>query len=178
LTNTFITPYESDRTKWSSLEGVNLVDGATYQIAMQPTLNQDKVMPESFRILFRKYLAKPEVKSLAPDGTPCMGITQGLLQRATINARKIVPVGKETDRRWEQGEDPSMIDSDVYVYEKRMKLVIADVSERKRWVAIGLRRLIREAKLSQKPITRVLKGEPVRPQTLSIIRHAAARILG
>jgi hypothetical protein len=43
-------------------------------------------------------------------------------------------IGKETDRRWEQGEDPSMLDSDIYVYEKRAKLVVVDVSERKRWL--------------------------------------------
>ena len=137
----FITPYESDRKKWSSLKGVNLVDGEPYQIAMQPTLNQDKVLPESFRILLRKYLGKPEVKSLSPDGTPCTGTTRGLLQMARVAAGRLVPVGKETDRRWEQGEDPSMIDSDIYVYEKRTKLVIADPSERKRFEAIGLRRL-------------------------------------
>jgi hypothetical protein len=104
---------------WSSLDGVNLVDGQTYRIAMQPTLNQDKVIPESFRILPRKYLGNPEVKSLTPDGTPSTGTTRGLLQRARIVTGTFVPVGKETDRRWEQGEDPSMIDSDIFVYEKR-----------------------------------------------------------
>jgi hypothetical protein len=173
----FITPYESDRKKWSSLKGVNLIDGKSYQIAMQPTLNQDKVLPESFRILLRKYLGKPEVKSLAPDGMPCTGTTRGLLQRARITAGRLVPVGKETDRRWEQGEDPSMIDSDVYVFEKRTKLVTADLSERKRWSAIGVRRLIRESKLSQAPVSNVLKGKPVRFRTLAIIRQTAARIL-
>jgi hypothetical protein len=42
----FITPYESDRRKWHSLLGVNLIDGESYQIAMQPTVNQDKVIPD------------------------------------------------------------------------------------------------------------------------------------
>ncbi len=155
---------------------MNLVDGESYQIAMQPTLNQDKVLPESFRILLRKYLGKPEVKSLAPDGTPCIGTTRGLLQRARITAGKIVPVGKETDRRWEQGEDPSMIESDIYIYEKRTKMMIADPSERERWSAIGVRRLIRESKLSQAPVSNALKGKPVRPRTLSIIRQTADRL--
>jgi hypothetical protein len=173
----FITPYESDRTKWSSLKGVNLADGDPYQIAMQPTLNQDKVIPESLRILLRKYLGKQEVKSLAPGGTPCTGTTCGLLQRARITAGKLVPVGKETDRRWDQGEDPSMIDSDIFVYEKRMKLVTADPSERKKFAAIGLRRLARESKLSLAPVGKVIKGEGVRTQTLLIIRQTAARIL-
>jgi len=159
----FITPYESDGKKWKSLKGVNLEDGQSHQISMRPTPNQDKVMPESLRIVLRQFLTKPEVKSLAPDGTPCLGTTKGLLQGATINAGKIVPVGKETDRRWEQGEDPSMLDSDIYVYEKRTKLMVADVSERKRLAAIGLRRLMRECKLSQAPISKAIKGEPIRP---------------
>ena len=109
----FITPYESDRKKWKSLEGVNLFDGQKFQIAMRPTANQDRVIPDSFRIVLHNYLSKAEVKSLAPDGTPCDGGTKGLLLRAKITAGDLVPVGKETDRRWEQGEDPSMIDFDI-----------------------------------------------------------------
>jgi hypothetical protein len=153
------------------------MDGNPYQIAIKPTLNQDKVVPESFRILLRNYLGKAETKSLAPDGTPCTGATHGLLQRARITAGKLVPVGKESDRRWEQGEDPSMIDSDIFVFEKRTKLAIADPSERKKWSAIGPRRLMRESKLSQAPVSNALKGKPVRPHTLAIMRQTAARIL-
>jgi hypothetical protein len=72
----FITPCESDRRKWSALWGVNLMDGDSYQIVMHPTLRQDKVIPESFRILLRKYLGRAETKSLAPDGTSCVGATR------------------------------------------------------------------------------------------------------
>jgi hypothetical protein len=122
-------------------------------------------------------LGKPETKSLAPDGTPCTGATRGLLQRARITAGNLVPVGKETDRRWEQGEDPSMIASDIYAFEKRTKLVIADPLERNKWSAIGLRRLMRESKLTQAPVSNALKGKPVRPQTLSIIRQTADRLV-
>jgi hypothetical protein len=175
---TFITPYESDRKKWSSLKGVNLADGLSYQIAMRPTVYQDKVIPESFRILLRKYLGKPEVKSLAPDGTPCTGTTRGLLQRARIVAGKLVPVGRETDRRWEQGEDPSMLDSDIYTYEKLTRMVVVDVTERKKLAAIGIRRLMRESKLSQKPIFNAVTGMPIKRRTMAIIRQAAARLSG
>ena len=75
----FITPYESDRTAWKSLKGVNLFDGQQFQITMRPTADQNKVIPDSFRIVLHNYLSKAEVKSLAPDGTPCNGATQGLL---------------------------------------------------------------------------------------------------
>src|SRR5262249_43482145 len=122
-------------------------------------LGETKVVPDSFRIVLRQYLEKAEFKSLAPDGTPCLSSTHGLLKRAIIEAGKIIPVGKETDRRWEQGEDPSMVDSDVYVYEKRTKLVIANPAERERFEAIGLRRLARESKLSLAPVGKAIKGE-------------------
>jgi hypothetical protein len=172
----FITPYESDRKKWKNLRGTNLFDGQEFQIAMAPTAKQDKVVPDSFRIVLHNYLSKAEVKSLAPDGKPCTGATKGLLLRAKITAGKLVPVGKETDRRWEQGEDPSMIDPTIQVFEKRTKLVIADPSERKRWSALGLRRLMRESKLSQPPVSNALKGKGVRLRTLLTIRQTAARL--
>jgi hypothetical protein len=146
----FITPMETDRRKWWSLKGINLFGGQSYQIAMSPTGRQNKVIPESFRIILRQYLAKPEVKSLAPDGTPCTGTTQGLLRRTKIVAGRVIPVAKETDRRWEQGEDPSTLDSKIHVYETPRNVCVADPSERKTWSAIGVRRLMREASLSQK----------------------------
>jgi hypothetical protein len=173
----FIVPFESDRSKWSTLRGINLKDENIYRIAMFPDGKRDTVVPESFRIILRQYLQHPEAKSLAPDGTPCTGATRGLLQRARITAGKLVPVGKETDRRWEQGEDPSMVDSDIYIYEKRTKLVIADASERKKWSDVGPRRLMRESNLSQEPVSNAIKGKGVRPRTLAIIRQTAARIL-
>jgi DNA polymerase type B, organellar and viral len=172
----FITPYESDRRKWKSLTGVNLGDGKDFQIAMRPTANQDKVIPDSFRKVLHSYLSKPEVKSLAPDGTPCTGETRGLLLRAEITAGNLIPVGKETDRHWEHGEDPSMVDPQSYVYEKQGNMVVADASDRKSWSAIGVRRLMRESKLSQAPVSNTIKGKPVRRQTLSVIRQAADKI--
>jgi hypothetical protein len=67
--------------------------------------------------------------------------------------------------RQEFGESalPCLIDSDIYIFEKRTKLVIADPSE--------------ETKLTQAPVSNALKGKPVRPRTLSIIRQTAARLV-
>ena len=140
---------------------------------MRPTGKQDKVIPESFRIILRQYLGKPEVKSLAPDGTTCIGTTQGLLLRAKIIAGQLVPVGKETDRRWEQGEDPSMLDFGVHVYENQEKLVVADAADRNRWRKVGVRELIRKSRLSQRAVYAILDGTPVRPQTFAIFEQAA-----
>ena len=152
--------------------GRNFAGRLVSQDLGQPTPYQDKVIPESFRILLRKYPGKAEVKSLAPDGTERTGTTHGLLQRARITANRLVPVGKETDRRWEQGEDPSMVDSDIYVYEGQTRLVVADPSERKRWSSIGVRSLMRRSGLSQKAVYAIIEGGPVRRSTLGTFRSS------
>ena len=102
------------------------------------------------------------MKSLAPDGTPCTGATQGLLLRSKIVASRLIPVGKETDRRWEQGEDPSMLDSDIHVFEKQGNMVVADVSDRKKWRARGVRAAIRKSGLSPTTVYAIFEGKPVR----------------
>jgi hypothetical protein len=132
------------------------------------------VIPDSFRIILRQYFGKPEVKSLGPDGNPCEANTVGLLRRAVIVAGNVIPVGKETDRHWEQGEDPSMMDFDIQVYGPSGKLVVADPSDRKKWASIGVRRWMRATKLTQKAVYAILSGKGVRPQTLAIFKRAAA----
>ena len=117
---------ESDRRKWRTLLGINLIDRQTYQISMSPSVRQDKVIPDSFRIILNSYLKKAEAKSLAPDGTLCAPATQGLLRRARIIAGPVIPIAKETDRHWEQGEDPSMLDPRIQTCGVAGNLVVAD----------------------------------------------------
>jgi len=162
---------ESDRRKWSCLSGINLFDGKSYRSAMSRTGKPDRVVPDSFRIILRQYLDKPEVKSLAPDGTPCTPKTQALLRRARITAGSLIAVGKETDRHWEQGEDPSMIDPSILVYEKPGNMCVADPFDRKRWSKIGVRRLMRATGLSQTAVYKILEGEPIRRYILSNFRQ-------
>jgi hypothetical protein len=127
---------------------------------------RDIVVPESFRIILRQYLHHPEAKSLAPDGSACLGTTQGLLRRETIVAHKMVSIGKETDRSWEQGEDPSILDFKLKVYGNESKMVIADAADRKGWRRMGVRHLMRESDLSQTTVYAILDGKRVRQSTL------------
>lgn len=95
-----------------------------------------------------------------------------MLQRAPVLAGEIVPIGKETDRRWEQGEDPSMVDFKVHEFRKSAKMVVAELSDRNRWKKIGVRRLIRKSVLSQKTVYAILDGQPVRLRTLATFKRA------
>jgi hypothetical protein len=72
----FIVPFESKRSKWKRLRGINLWDEQIYRITTHPNQEMDTVVPDSFRIVLRQYLEHPEVKSLAPDGTPCASNTE------------------------------------------------------------------------------------------------------
>jgi len=143
---------------------------------MIPDSSSQNVFPDSFQVILNQYLAKPEVKSLAPDGSVCDGKTKGLLRRANIVARSLVPVGKETDRHWEQGEDPSMLDPKMQIYGGTGKLVVADEDERKEWAKIGIRKLIRATKLAQKVIYSTLSGKGVRKQTMNAFRTGVAAL--
>lgn len=173
----FITPPEMNRKNWCKLRGINLLDGHSYQISMRPDPNQDKVIPDSFRMILRQYLGKPEVKSLAPNGKPCEATTAGLLRRAVIVAGNVIPVGKETDRHWEQGEDPGMLDPEIQIYSSSGKLVVADISERQEWSKIGFRRLMRATNLTQKTVRAILSGKGVRQQSMAVF-HAGLGSLG
>jgi hypothetical protein len=133
---------------------------------MLPDGKRDAVVPESFRIILRQYLQHPEAKSLAPDGNECVDSTHGLLSRETIIAHKIVSIGKETDRSWEQGEGPSILDFKLKEYGSESKMVIADSPDRKRWRKLSIRYLRRKSDLSQKAVYAILDGKPVRRSTL------------
>jgi hypothetical protein len=168
----FIMPFNSDRTSWANAKGVNMLNGQEcqeYGIEIVPSGKQDKVVPESIRIILRQYLRRPESKSLAPDGTCCTAETKGLLQRASIEASEIVPVGKETDRRWEQGEDMSLLDFQVLEYRKSDKIVPLHTTVRNRLARQGIRALMRSTGLSQHTIERAMRGERLHPRTRKIL---------
>jgi hypothetical protein len=168
----FITPPETNRRRWRNLEGINLFDGKIYRISTSRNGKRDSVVPDSFQIILNQYLRHKEAKSRAPDGAACTAHTRGELLRSSIFAEQLVAIGKETDRRWEQGEDPSMLDFKLKEYGNESKMMIASGSDRKRWRKLGVRHLMRKADLSQTTVYAILDGEPVRRNTLVNFMHA------
>ena len=62
-------------------------------------------MVETFEDLLYGYMSHPEAKSLGPDGRPCGADTRGLLGRSHVIAGRHRRIGKEHDRRLEEGDD-------------------------------------------------------------------------
>jgi hypothetical protein len=171
-TFSFITPFEPDRRKWSTLSGINLFDEQIYPITMKRNRKHNSVFPDSMRIILKQYLRHPEAKSLGPDGQPCHRDTHGLLGRTYIVADEIIPIGKETDRDWDGGGDPSRLDFKVKEYRKSGNMVVAQASDRRRWKRLGRRNLIRASQLSQKAVYAILNGHQVRKGTLVSFRRS------
>ena len=161
---TLIAPFTKRRAEWLRSPCVNVHDGRSYRLTLRQTSALDRVIPQTFASILRLYLAHPEAKSLAPDGTPCGPETRGLLRRASITASEHRPILKETDRRWEHGEDLSVLDSRMA--EISPTRVVADATLKADIRTCGVRALMRKTGLSQHTIERILRSLPVRPRTL------------
>jgi hypothetical protein len=120
----------------------------------------------------RRYRDHPESKSLAPDGSRCSGSTHGLLRRDRIVAGTLRGIGKEADRRWQHGEDASLLDSKVLEYRISPQLVIADRKMRRQIAVVGLRETMRRTGFSQRTVEKIRQGAPVRARTLARLRDA------
>jgi hypothetical protein len=105
-----VAPFESDQTKWERAKCMNIgdpEDGRRYGLTTSFTSPEfgKKAVVETFENLFHRYMQHAEAKSLGPDGEPCKADTRGLLGRSHIIAGKHRRIGKESDRRWEEGDD-------------------------------------------------------------------------
>jgi hypothetical protein len=119
------------------------------------------------------YTKHPESKSLAPDGSSCTCETRGLLQRSSVVAASRRYVGKETDRRWEQGEDLSLVEFKSHEYQQSKQVVASD-EIKQQILRIGIRKVERETGASHHTLGKILKSESVRRKTLATIVNQAS----
>jgi hypothetical protein len=116
---------------------------------------RNAVFPSQFGRLLLQYQRHPEAKSLAPDGTACAPETTGLLKRAHVIAGDIRYVGKETDRKWEEGEDPSILEF-MATESGRTGKVLASEEVKAKIYEIGINKCARESGFDRKNFVRKL----------------------
>ena len=75
-------------------------------------------------------------------------------------------VGKETDRRWEYGEDLSLKHFKAMEYRPARKMVTADATVRRAIASVGMRAMMRRTGLSQHTLEAIRAGRRVRHTTL------------
>ena len=161
-----VCAFSSKQEQWLDLECVNVHSGKKYKMLNCKKANgnipYNVAFPSQFAHLLIRYQQHPESKSVAPDGTPCKADTTGLLKRAHVIAGEIRYVGKETDRKWEEGDDISLLDLRTTEF-VRVKKVIATVDVRADIKNIGINECARKSGFDRKNFVRKLvRGQSVK----------------
>ena len=162
-----VADFSSHQERWLEHGCVNIHSGKKYKMVdctkeKNPPYNV--VFPSQFARLLIEYQEHPEAKSLAPDGGPCGAETSGLLRRAHITAGEFRYVGKETDRKWEEGDDITVLNFKATEF-GRSKKVTADISIADGICAIGIRKTMALTKMSQHTIEKLIRGKTVKRKT-------------
>ena len=154
-----VCAFSSKQEKWFDLECVNVHNGKKYKMVNCRKANgnipYNVVFPSQFAHLLLQYQQHPESKSLAPDGTACGADTEGLLGRAHVIAGEIRYVGKETDRKWEEGDEISILEFAATEYGRKGR-VIATEDVKTAIRNIGINKCARESGFDRKNFIRKL----------------------
>jgi len=148
---------------------INIHDKSRHSLAFKQTPQFDKVIPQTFGYILRLYTLHPESKSFAPDGSPCTADTRGVLQRMHVTATRARFIGKETDRKWEHGEDFSLLAFKPAEFDDLGKIVKADAELIQRIRVMPIKSLVCRANVDRNTIRKVLRGAPVRRFTIQRI---------
>jgi hypothetical protein len=160
-----VCPYSTKQERWLEMECTNIHDGKKCRM-VDCTREDDSahnvVFPSQFARLLIQYQEHPEAKSLAPDGGPCRADTRGLLKRAHVIAGDLRYIGKETDRKWEEGDDISVLEFKSTEYGRSTR-VVASEEVRNDIQNIGINKCARESRFDRKNfIRKLVRGLPVK----------------
>lgn len=153
-----VCAFSSKQEEWFDLECINVYDGKRYKLVNSKEdrdISHNVVFPSQFARLLIEYQEHPEAKSLAPDGAECGAETSGLLKRAHIVAGEIRYVGKETDRKWEEGDDISVVEFAATEYGRSSRVIASDEIKAK-ILDIGINKCARESGFDRKNFIRKL----------------------
>lgn len=163
---TLITPFSSERDDWMNSRCTNIHDFESPVYELTDEYDGHGVVPKNFFMLLNAYQNHPEAKSLAPDGGPCEFDTRGLLQRAHIVANwPPVYIGKESDRHWEEGEDPSLLELNTIIYKRKGYAVATD--EQLVHIADVPKREFMRRRINQHTLEKICNREPVGAEKLA-----------
>jgi hypothetical protein len=129
--------------------------------------------PKTYGEVVSQYRWHPEAKSLAPDSKPCTSDTEGLLVRTPVTAEDFRYIGKETDRRWQQGEDMSMLDPHLTEYHaNETARLVTDPVLRRDARRMSIRALAKAAGVSERTVKAARKGQRLRESTVDKLKKA------
>jgi hypothetical protein len=177
---TLIAPFSKHPEEWITRNYTNIHGGDT--LRLYSNYRGKRMQPRTLANIVWRHFLHPEAKSTGPDGSPCSFWTRGLLQRRSIKAaRPFCFIGKEIERKAQEGEDLSVLESEGPIrYEpgKTTNTRAADPGHLLRAQRFGVRQLIRESGVKQHAVERYLRGQRVHPATRARILEAVEMLEG
>ncbi len=175
---TLIAPASKHPEEWLTREYTEIHTGDTVRLSEE--YHGNILWPQTLSSVIWRHYLHPEDKSLSPDGEPCDAYTRGLLLRRPIRAMTpFVFIGKEIERRAQEGEDVSVLENAgpiQYHRHKTGKTRAADAGLILRARRYPLRQLMRESGASQHAIERFLQGDRVHPATRTKLARAVEKL--
>jgi len=175
---TLIAPFSKHPEDWLTQDYTEIHSGDTVNLFGE--YHGKKLSPQTLStILWRHYL-HPEDKSLSPDGERCQAYTSGLLLRRPIQAMEpFIFIGKEVERKTQEGEDISVLENTgppKYQAGRTVKTHAADAGLILRAKRFPMRRLMRESGVSQHAVERFLHGARLHPSTRARLAQVVERL--
>jgi hypothetical protein len=175
---TLVAPSSKHPEEWLAREYTDTRTGK--KVKLGDMFRGKRLKPQTLSSVIWRHFLHSEAKSLGPDGQPCGPYTRGLLQRRPIQAEKPFHfLGKEKERKAQEGEEISAIDSSGPIrYEpgQTAKTRTADPGLILRAKRFGQRQLSRESGVHQQALERLLDGDRVHPSTRDRIKRAVERL--
>jgi ribosomal protein L34E len=175
---TLVAPFSKRPEKWLKQDFTEINSGDTVKLFTE--YKGTKLLPQTLSgVVWRHYL-HPEDKSLAPEGECCGPYTSGLLLRRPIQA--MLPfrfIGKEIERKAQEGEDISIAESRgpiQYQARQTAKTRAADAGLILRAKRFSVPRIMRNSGKSQHAVERFLSGARVHPKTRAAMAQAVEKL--
>ncbi|MFL6439446.1 MAG: hypothetical protein ACJ71Q_17860 [Terriglobales bacterium] len=176
---TLVAPFNKNSETWITTDYTEIHSGDTVRLFNE--YDGTEVTPQTISGVMWRHFLHPEDKSLGPDGQPCGPYTKGLLRRRPVQAiTPFVLIGKEIDRKAQEGEDISVLESTgpLRYHAGRKNTRAADPEIIGRARRFSIRQLMRESGKNQHAVERFLRSEPVHPETRVQIEAAVERLDG
>ena len=152
---------------WLIREYTEIHSGETVTLGSE--YHGNTVTPQTLSSVIWRHFLHPEDKSLSPDGEFCNAYTRGLLLRRPVKAiTPLIPIGKEIERRSQEGEDIGVFDNAgpvKYYPHKTANTRPADAALILRASRFSKKLLRRESRASQHAIDRFFRRERIHPST-------------
>ncbi len=171
---TLIAPASKHPAEWLARDYTEIHSGDTVRLSEE--YHGKILLPQTLSSVIWRHYLHPEDKSLSPDGGPCEAYTRGLLLRRPIRAMTpFVFIGKEIERRAQEGEDVGVLEDAgpiKYLSHQTSKTRAADPGLSLRAREFGVRPLMRQSGASQHSVERFLDGDRVHPATRAKLEKA------